>query len=76
MIIPSWEGDTCPQCAGNVDADMEFCEECGTRLRSTAEQRQIYDDQGEEASLSAISFIIPLQNLPTMRFSGLEIGFR
>ena len=25
---------------------MEFCEECGTRLRSTAEQMQIYDDEG------------------------------
>jgi len=46
MIIPSWEGDTCPQCAANIDGEMEFCEECGTRLRSTAEQMQIYDDEG------------------------------
>jgi len=46
MIIPSWAGDTCPQCAANVDGEMEFCEECGTRLRSTAEQLQIYDDEG------------------------------
>lgn len=27
---------------------MEFCEECGTRLKSTQEQLQIYDDQGAE----------------------------
>lgn len=46
MIIPSWQGDTCPQCAANIDGEMEFCEECGTRLRSTAEQMQIYDDEG------------------------------
>jgi hypothetical protein len=46
MIIPSWAGCTCPQCGGNVTDDMEFCEECGTRLRSTAEQLQIYDDEG------------------------------
>eukprot|EP00039_Didymoeca_costata_P019970 m.339567 g.339567 ORF g.339567 m.339567 type:complete len:297 (+) comp18869_c0_seq1:120-1010(+) len=48
MIVENHEGDTCPNCAANVNPDMEFCEECGTRLRSTAEQMQVYEDQGQQ----------------------------
>ncbi len=42
------EGEACPQCGATVNDEMEFCEECGTRLRSTKEQIQLYEDQGAE----------------------------
>jgi len=48
MIVKGHSGPTCPNCAANINDEMEFCEECGTRLRSTKEQLQIYDDQGAE----------------------------
>ena len=48
MIIESFDGDTCPQCGATVNGDMEFCEECGTRLRSTQAQIQLYEDQGTQ----------------------------
>lgn len=45
MIVRGFEGDTCPNCGATVNSEMEFCEECGTRLRSTKEQIDIYDDE-------------------------------
>ena len=48
MIIESFDGDTCPQCGATVNGEMEFCEECGTRLRSTQAQIQLYEDQGDQ----------------------------
>lgn len=48
MIVPTFQGTTCPGCAANISEDDEFCDECGMRLKSTKEQIEVYEDADAE----------------------------